>query len=61
MNKNILLLIENGFAWAGVLTAFAMAILPLIQVLAGASALIFSILSIAKLIKNWDDKKKLGE
>ena len=53
MKKNILLLIENGFAWAGVLTAFAMAILPIIQVLAGASALIFSILSIAKICKNW--------
>lgn len=56
MNKNILLLIENGFAWAGVLTAFAMAILPLIQVLAGAAALIFSILSIFKIIKNWYEK-----
>ena len=53
MKKNILLVIENGFAWAGVLTAFAMAILPIIQVLAGASALIFSILSIAKICKNW--------
>lgn len=53
MNKNILLIIDNGFAWAGVLTAFAMAILPIIQVLAGAAALIFSILSIAKIIKNW--------
>jgi hypothetical protein len=56
MNKNILLLIENGFAWAGVLTAFAMAILPIIQVLAGAAALIFSILSIFKIIKNWYEK-----
>jgi hypothetical protein len=53
MNKNILLIIDNGFAWAGVLTAFAMAILPIIQVLAGAAALIFSILSIAKICKNW--------
>lgn len=56
MNKNILLVIDNGFAWAGVLTAFAMAILPLIQVLAGAAALIFSILSIAKICKNWYEK-----
>jgi len=56
MNKNILLLIDNGFAWAGVLTAFAMAILPIIQVLAGAAALIFSILSIFKIIKNWYEK-----
>jgi hypothetical protein len=61
MKKNLLLIIENGFAWAGVLTAFAMAILPIIQVMAGAAALIFSILSIAKLIKNWDDEKKLGK
>jgi hypothetical protein len=61
MKKNFLLIIENGFAWAGVITTFAMAVLPLIQVLAGAAALIFSILSIAKLIKNWDDEKKLGE
>jgi len=53
MKKNILLLIENGFAWGGVITAFAMAILPIIQVLAGAAALIFSILSIAKICKNW--------
>ena len=56
MKKNLLLLIENGFAWAGVLTAFAMAILPIIQVLAGAAALIFSILSIVKIIKNWYEK-----
>ena len=53
MNKNILLIIDNGFAWAGVLTAIAISVLPIIQVLAGASALIFSILSIAKIIKNW--------
>ena len=53
MKKNLLLLIENGLAWGGVITAFAMAILPIIQVLAGAAALIFSILSIAKICKNW--------
>lgn len=56
MRKNILLVIENGFAWGGVITAFAMAILPIIQVLAGAAALIFSILSIAKICKNWYEK-----
>jgi len=56
MNKNILLLIDNGFAWAGVLTAIAISVLPIIQVLAGASALIFSILSIFKIIKNWYEK-----
>jgi hypothetical protein len=53
MNKNILLIIDNGFAWAGVLTAIAISVLPIIQVLAGTAALIFSILSIAKIIKNW--------
>jgi len=56
MNKNILLLIDNGFAWAGVLTAIAISVLPVIQVLAGAAALIFSILSISKIIKNWYEK-----
>ena len=56
MNKNILLLIDNGFAWAGVLTAIAISMLPIIQVLAGAAALIFSILSIFKIIKNWYEK-----
>jgi hypothetical protein len=53
MNKNILLIIDNGFAWAGVLTAIAISVLPIIQVLAGAAALIFSILSIIKICKNW--------
>lgn len=56
MNKNILLLIENGFVWGGVITAYAMAILPLIQVIAGLAALIFSILSIVKILKNWHEK-----
>ena len=56
MNKNILLLIDNGFAWAGVLTAIAISVLPIIQVLAGAAALIFSILSIFKIIKYWYEK-----
>ena len=56
MNKNILLIIDNGFAWAGVLTAIAISVLPIIQVLAGAAALIFSLLSIFKIIKNWYEK-----
>jgi hypothetical protein len=56
MNKNILLLIDNGFAWAGVLTAIAISVLPIIQLLAGTAALIFSILSIFKIIKNWYEK-----
>jgi hypothetical protein len=53
MNKNILLIIDNGFAWAGVLTAIAISVLPILQVLAGTAALIFSILSIIKICKNW--------
>jgi hypothetical protein len=56
MNKNILLIIDNGFAWAGVLTAIAISVLPILQVIAGTAALIFSILSIAKILKNWSEK-----
>jgi hypothetical protein len=61
MNKNLTLFIENVFVWGGVITAYANALLPIIQALAGLSALIFSILSIIKFIKNWDAKKELGE
>ena len=56
MNKNILLFIENIFVWGGVLAAYAMAILPIVQVLAGLAALVFSILSIIKLVRNWYEK-----
>jgi len=56
MKKNFLLIIENGFAWSGVIAAYAMAILPIIQVLAGLAALIFSVLSIAKILKNWNER-----
>ena len=56
MKKNILLLIENGFAWGGVITAYAMAILPIIQVMAGIVAFVFSLLSIIKICKNWYEK-----
>lgn len=56
MKKNFLLIIENGFAWSGVIAAYAMAILPIIQVLAGLAALVFSVLSIAKILKNWYEK-----
>jgi hypothetical protein len=56
MKKNFLLIIENGFAWSGVIAAYAMAILPIIQVLAGLTALVFSVLSIAKILKNWYEK-----
>ena len=56
MKKNILLIIENGFAWGGVITAYAMAILPIIQVMAGIVAVVFSLLSIIKICKNWYEK-----
>jgi hypothetical protein len=56
MNKHISLnlLIENIFVWGGVTASYALAFLPIIQVFAGMAALIFSILSIIKLIKNWN-------
>lgn len=54
MNKNIILFIENIFVWGGVITAYAVAILPLIQVLAGVAAFVFSVLSIIKILR---DKK----
>jgi hypothetical protein len=53
MKKNFLLIIENGFVWGGVITAYAMAILPIIQVMAGVVAFVFSLLSIIKICKNW--------
>ena len=56
MKKNFLLIIENGFAWSGVITAYAMAILPIIQVMAGIVAFVFSLLSIIKICKNWYEK-----
>ena len=56
MKKNFLLIIENGFVWSGVIAAYAMAILPLVQVIAGLAAFLFSVLSIIKLIKNWYEK-----
>ena len=56
MKKNLLLVIENGFAWGGVITAYAMAILPIIQVMAGIVAFVFSLLSIIKICKNWYEK-----
>ena len=61
MNKNLTLFIENIFVWGGAITAYASALLPTIQALAGLSAFIFTILSIIKFIKNWNDGKKLGE
>jgi hypothetical protein len=56
MNKNITLFIENMFVWGGVGLTFAVTILPVIQVLAGMAAFVFSFLSIIKIIKNWHEK-----
>ena len=56
MNKNILLFIENVVVWGGVIAAYAMAILPLVQVIAGLAAFVFSVLSIIRIIKNWHEK-----
>jgi hypothetical protein len=56
MNKNIVLFFENIFVWGGVVAAYAMAILPLVQVIAGLAAFIFSVLSIIRIIKNWHEK-----
>ena len=57
MNKNTLLFIENVAVWGGVILAYAVAILPLIQVIAGLAALIFSVLSIIKILKTWNQTK----
>lgn len=56
MSKNTLLFIENVAIWSGVLLAYVVAILPLIQLLAGLAALVFSILSIIRILKNWHEK-----
>jgi hypothetical protein len=55
MNKhiNLTLLVENIFVWGGVAASYALAFLPIVQVFAGMAALVFSVLSIVKLIKNW--------
>jgi len=57
MNKNIILFIENIFVWSGVIAAYAMAILPFVQVIAGLAAFIFSVLSIIKILKTWNQTK----
>lgn len=56
MNKNATLFIENIFVWSGVITAYALALLPIIQVFAGMAAFLFSVLSIIKILKNWNKK-----
>jgi len=54
--KNSILLFENMLVWIGVTASYFLALLPIVQVFAGCAAFIFSILSIAKLLKNWDKK-----
>jgi hypothetical protein len=53
MKRNALLIIENALAWSGVIASYFMAFVPIVQVFAGLAAFVFSVLSIAKLIKNW--------
>lgn len=53
MNKHIPLFIENMLVWGGVFASYCLAFLPIVQVLAGLAALIFSVLSIIKTLKNW--------
>jgi len=54
--KNSVLLFENMLVWSGVITSYFLALLPIVQVFAGLAAFIFSILSIVKLVRNWDKK-----
>jgi len=54
--KNSVLLFENMLVWGGVVASFFLALLPIVQVFAATAAFIFSILSIIKLVKNWDKK-----
>lgn len=56
MSKNTLLFIENVAIWSGVLLAYVVVILPLIQLLAAFAALVFSILSIIRILKKWHEK-----
>jgi hypothetical protein len=54
--KNSVLLFENMLVWGGVITSLFLAVLPIVQVFAATAAFIFSILSIIKMINNWDKK-----
>jgi hypothetical protein len=54
--KNSVLLFENLLVWGGVVTSFFLAFLPIVQVFAGCAAFVFSILSIIKMINNWEKK-----
>lgn len=54
-HKVILLTVENVAIWGGVGLAVSMA-LPYIQALAGLLASIYTLLSIARMIKYWNVK-----
>ena len=53
----VLLTVENITVWSGVALAVSEA-LPYIQFLAGTAALIFSVLSIIKMLKHWNEAVK---
>jgi len=55
--KVVLLTVENAAIWSGVSLAVNIA-LPYIQIIAGCFAAIYSVLSILKMLKHWDETIK---
>jgi len=55
--KVVLLTFENAAIWSGVSLAVNIA-LPYIQIIAGCFAAIYSVLSILKMLKHWDETIK---
>jgi hypothetical protein len=55
--KVVLLTVENVAIWSGVGLALNIA-LPLIQIIAGLCAAIYSVLSIIKMLKHWNETVK---
>ena len=55
--KAVLLTVENAAIWGGVSLAVNIA-LPFIQIVAGCFATIYSILSIVKMLKTWNETIK---
>ena len=55
--KVVLLTVENVAIWGGVGLALSIA-LPLIQIIAGLCAAIYSVLSIVKMLKHWNEAAK---
>ena len=56
-HKMVLLTVENITVWGGFALAISEA-LPYIQFLAGTAAFIFSVLSIIKMLKHWNEAVK---